>query len=47
MTGIVVYPREWNKSQIVVHLKDNDEIVFLGNSYEKVKMIMRLLHIVK
>ena len=35
MTGIVIYPREWNKSQVVDYLKDYDEIVFLGNSYEK------------
>lgn len=34
-TGIVIYPKEWNKSQIVDYLDNYDEIVFLGNSYEK------------
>ncbi len=34
-TGIVIYPKEWNKSQIVDNLENYDEILFFGDSYEK------------
>jgi len=34
-TGIVIYPKEWNKSQIIENLEKYENIIYIGDKYKE------------